>query len=98
MMIPILWFLMGGLVSGFSIATQWLFVQRLNPGENPSVGWLFPVGMFLRFTVTGGLFLLSLSQGIMTAISFVMGLLVFRWGILFRLNSQQSQVEQRRLS
>jgi hypothetical protein len=98
MMIPILWFLMGGLVSGFSIATQWLFVQRLNPGGNPSVGWLFPVGMLLRLTMTGILFLLALSRGLMAVIGFFVGLLAFRWGILFRLNSQQSQVEQRRLS
>jgi hypothetical protein len=97
-MMAILWILVGGLVSGFSIASQWWFVQRLDAHSKPSVGWIFPVGMFLRFTMTGVLFWLALMQGFLAGAFYVLGLLATRWGILVGVNTWNASLKKGRTS
>jgi hypothetical protein len=97
-MMAILWFLVGGLVSGFSVASQWWFVQRLDAHSKRSVGWVFPAGMLLRFAVTGILFWLSLMEGILAGVLYIMGLLATRWGILLWINSRIATFERGRTS
>jgi hypothetical protein len=97
-MMAVIWFLLGGFVSGFSVASQWWFVQRLDVHSKPSLGWLFPAGMVIRLALTGALFWLALMQGILTGISFIVGLMVIRWGILIWINSRTTRIKQEKVA
>jgi hypothetical protein len=97
-MMLILWFLVGGFVSGVSVASHWWFVQRLDVHSKPSLGWLFPAGMVIRLALTGTLFWLALIQGILTGISFIVGLMVIRWGILIWINSRTTRIKQEKVA
>jgi hypothetical protein len=94
----VLWFLVGGSVSGFSVASQWWFVHNLHPQSRRLIRWVFPAGMLIRFAMTGVLFWLAITHGILTGISFIAGLLVIRWGFLIWINSKQTMLGQGRTS
>jgi hypothetical protein len=97
-MMAVIWFLLGGFVSGFSVASQWWFVQRLDVHSKASLGWVFTAGIVLRLALTGALFWLALKQGILTGISFIVGLMVIRWGILIWINSRKTRLEQEKVA
>lgn len=89
----VLWFIAGGLCSGFSVASQWWFVRLVNAQNRQRIRWTLPLGILLRLASTGGIFWLALTQGIQCGIGFIAGLLIIRWTILIWINSKKTFFE-----